>query len=49
MILNTAGWDEAFNKNAEIKNGLNKLSQRQQCECHVAGAAFAGEWNLEKW
>lgn len=54
-IMNTAGWDEALTwtfgpqSNSVVRNGLNKPSQRQQFECHVAGSPFAGWWNLEKY
>ena len=48
VIMNTAGWDEAITRSTTIKNALNKTSQKQQFECHVAGSAFAGTWNLEK-
>lgn len=49
VIMNTAGWDEAWNWNATVRSGLNKDSQRQQFECHALGAPFAGVWNLEKF
>ena len=48
VIMNTAGWDEAVTKSAQIKSDLNKDSMRQQFECHALGSPFAGEWNLEK-
>ena len=49
VIMNTAGWDEAWTRSASIQSALNKPSQRQQFECHALGSPFAGTWNLEKF
>ncbi|SDZ55298.1 hypothetical protein [Herbiconiux ginsengi] len=49
IVMNTAGWDEAWNWNSTVRSGLNKDSQRQQFECHSLGSPFAGTWNLEKF
>jgi hypothetical protein len=48
-ILNNAGWKEANAHSTATRNALNKSSMRQQFECHAAGSAFAGQWNLEKF
>jgi len=49
VIMNTAGWDEAWTWNGTVQSALNKPSQRQQFECHALGSPFAGVWNLEKY
>lgn len=49
VVMNTAGWDEAWTRSATIRSALSKDSQRQQFECHALGAPFAGVWNLEKF
>lgn len=49
VVMNTAGWDEAWNWNSTVRSGLSKDSQRQQFECHSLGSPFAGTWNLEKF
>lgn len=49
VILNTAGWDEAWTYNSDVRYALNKPTMRQQFECHALGAAFAGTWNLERF
>lgn len=49
LILNSAGWDEAWNRSSKIRAALDKPSQRQQFACHALGAPFADTWNLEKF
>lgn len=49
IILNTAGWDEAWGYGGAIRSALDKPSQRQQFSCHALGAIAAGTWNLEKF
>jgi hypothetical protein len=49
VILNTAGWDEAWGKGGTVRAALDKPSQRQQFSCHALGAVAAGTWNLEKY
>ncbi len=49
IILNNAGWDEAWGMGGAVRSALDKPSQRQQFSCHALGAVFAGTWNLEKY
>jgi len=49
VVMNTAGWTEAWTWNSTVQAALNKTSQRQQFECHALGSPFAGTWNLEKF
>ncbi|WP_102157405.1 hypothetical protein [Zhihengliuella halotolerans] len=49
-ILRKAGWTEATNYSSSVKKALlGKATMKQQFDCHALGAAFAGQWNLERF
>ena len=49
-ILRGAGWTEATTWSSTARKALlGKASMKQQFDCHVAGSAFAGQWNLERF